>query len=150
MGAVRPLRVSVVLLTDRGPAAARLHLLVATDVDQLCASRWNLGALYLLPELRVPRFEKFHLVRAELRTHYRTLSQQVIAECDGHVDAVDLPFRLVESVINRRSDDGACGPDQRWVIADGALRTLGWRGDVADLRRGSADRLDQPPVNVTA
>ena len=145
-----PLRVAEELLTDSGPAAARLHLLVATDVDQLCASRWNLGALYLLPELRVPRFEKFHLVRAELRTHYRTLSQQVIAECDGHVDAVDLPFRLVESVINRRSDDGACGPDQRWVIADGALRTLGWRGDVADLRRGRADRLDQPPVNVTA
>jgi len=63
---------------------------------------------------------------------------------------LSLPFRLVESVINRRSDDGACEPDQRWVIADGALRTLGWRGDVADLRRGSADRLDQPPVNVTA
>ena len=76
---------------QRARPRARLHLLVATDVDQLCASRWNLGALYLLPELRVPRFEKFHLGRAELRAHYRTLSQQVIAECDGHADAVDLP-----------------------------------------------------------
>ncbi len=145
-----PLRLAAELLAESGSAASRLHLLVATDVDQLCANRWNLGGLYLLPELRVPRFEKFHLGRAELRAHYRALSQQVIAECDGHAAAVDLPFRLVESVINGRSDDGACAPDQRWVIADGALRILGWRGDFVALRQGSADRLNTTPVNVSA
>ena len=60
------------------------------------------------------------------------------------------PFRLVESVINRRSDDGVCDRDQRWVIADGALRTLGWRGDFADLRRISTDWLNRGTVDVTA
>ena len=61
----------------RAGAAARLHLLIATDVDQLCAGRWNLGALYLLPELRVPRFEDSVLLRAQLRNGYNTLSREV-------------------------------------------------------------------------
>ena len=145
-----PLRLAEQLLAETGPGAPRLHLLVAADVDQLCASRWNLGALYLLPDLRVPRFEKFHLVRARLRGHYAALSRKVIAECDGPADAEDLPFRLVESVINRRSDDGACDEGQKWVIADGALRVLGWCGDGAQLRRGSAARLTKAPVTVTS
>ena len=49
-------------------------------------------------------------------------------------------------MINRRSDDGVCPPEQPWVTADGALRTLGFRGDFAALRdsdgqpAGIADR----------
>ena len=145
-----PLELAHELDAEPGPAAPRLHLLVATDVDQLCGGRWNLGALYLLPELRLPRFEKFRLRRAELRSMYRTLSRQVIAECDGNVDAEELPFRLVESVINGRSDDDACTPGQCWVIADGALRVLGWAGDFERLRQGSAQRLLRPPATVSA
>lgn len=145
-----PLRLAQTLLAEPGPAAARLHLLVATDVEQLCVNRWNLGALYLLPELRVPRFAEFHLVRAELRAHYRTLAQHVVTESGGHAEAADLPFRLVESAINSRSDDNACEPGLPWVIADAALRVLGWRGDFGQLRRGSADRLTRAPVNVTS
>ena len=112
-----------------------MHALVVGDVTQLCASRWNLGALYLLPELRVDRFEQFRLRRAELRARYRTLAGEVIAECDGPADADDLPFRLVESVINRRSDDTECPQDQPWIIAEGALRTLGFDGDFGALRK---------------
>ena len=59
------------LLAEKGPAAPRLHALVVADVTQLCAGRWNLGALYLLPELRLDRFEQFRLRRAELRERYR-------------------------------------------------------------------------------
>ncbi len=62
-----PLRLAAELLDENGPAAPRLHALVVGDVTQLCASRWNLGALYLLPELRLDRFEQFRLSRAELR-----------------------------------------------------------------------------------
>jgi len=62
-----PLRLAAELLSKKGPAAPRLHALVVADVTQLCASRWNLGALYLLPELRLDRFEEFRLRRAELR-----------------------------------------------------------------------------------
>lgn len=145
-----PLQLAQSLLAEPGPAAARLHLLVATDVAQLCANRWNLGALYLLPELRVPRFAEFHQARAELRRHYRTLAQHVVAECDGHPDADDLPFRLVETVINSRSDDNTCEPGLPMVIADAALRILGWQGDAEELRRGSANRVTNAPVNVTS
>ena len=107
-------------------------------------------AFYLLPELRVERFAGVRERRAALRTHYGALARQVIAECGGPVEADDLPFRLVESVINRRSDDSGCPPEQPWVIADGALRALGWSGDFETVRRGSADRLHSGPVNVSA
>lgn len=146
----QPLRLAGELLAEAGPASARLHMLVVSDVGQLCASRWNLGALYLLPELRLDRFEQFRLRREELRQHYGTLARDVITECDGPTDADDLPFRLVESVINRRSDDSGCPPEQPWVIADGALRTLGFDGDFATMRRETANRLGIEPANVTA
>ena len=66
---------------------------------------------------------------------------EVIEECDGPVDADDLPFRLVESVINRRSDDTDCPAEQAWIIADGALRTLGFDTDFARLHKLTAARL---------
>ena len=142
------LQLAADLLAEPGPAAPRLHALIVGDVTQLCSSRWNLGALYLLPELRVARFEQFHLRRAELRARYRLLADKVIAECDGPMDADDLPFRLVESVINRRSDDTGCPPEQPWIIADGALRTLGFDGDFAVLRKQTAERLGLQPLGV--
>jgi AcrR family transcriptional regulator len=136
-----PSRLAAELLSESGAFAPRLHALVVSDSTQLCGSRWNLGALYLLPELRIERFEAFRARREQLRAHYRRLSRGVIAECAGPPDADDLPFRLVESVINRRSDDDICPPEQPWVIADGALRTLGWAGDFGRLRRLSSERL---------
>jgi AcrR family transcriptional regulator len=140
------LRLAADLLTESGPYAPRLHALAVADATQLCASRWNLGALYLLPELRVERFGMFRLRREELRRLYRRLSTGVIAQTGGPADADDLPFRLVESVINRRSDDGGCPPDLPWLIGDGALRMLGWDGDFADVRRSTAERLGTDPV----
>jgi hypothetical protein len=136
-----PLQLAGQLLEQVGPATARLHALVVADVTQLCGSTWNLGALYLLPELRVDRFARFRLDRTELRARYRRIAEAAIVECDGPPDSAELPFRLAESVINRRSDDGGCPPEQPWIIADGALRTLGFDGDFAALRRLTANRL---------
>lgn len=142
----QPLRLAARLAGETGPAAPRLHALVVGDATQLCAGRWNLGALYLLPELRTDRFEPFRRSRAELRGLYRRLSAAVIAECDGAPDADDLPFRLVESVINSRSDDTDTPLEQPWVIGEGALRAVGFCGDFADLVRATAARLGvQPP-----
>jgi AcrR family transcriptional regulator len=138
-----PWRLAGELLAEPVPATPRLHVLVFSDVAQLCASRWNLGALYLLPELRLDRFEQFRLRRAELRARYRRLAAAAITECDGPRDADDLPFRLVESVINRRSDDSACPAEQPWIIADGALRTLGFGGDFDALHKSTAERLSR-------
>jgi AcrR family transcriptional regulator len=141
-----PLRLATQLLAEGGPSVGCLHTLVVGDAGQLCWGDWNLGALYLLPELRVERFRVFRLRREELRKHYRTLSQGVIAECDGPKDADDLPFRLVESVINMRSDDTDCPHDYPWVIADAALRALGWDGDFAQLRKLTCERLGLRPA----
>jgi AcrR family transcriptional regulator len=119
------LQLAVELLAEAGAPAPRLHTLVVADTTQLCGGNWNLGSLYLLPELRVERFAAFRQRRGELRSHYRDLSRAVIAEHDGPAEADDLPFRLVEAVINRRSDDGACPPEYPWTVAEAALRMLG-------------------------
>lgn len=120
-----PLALAERLLAADGAAAPRLRELVVADATQLCGGAWNLGALYLLPDLRVPRFDEFRRHRAELRVHYRALSAAVLAESGGPPGCEDLPFRLVESVINRRCDDGGCPPDYPRVIAETALRMLG-------------------------
>lgn len=139
-----PLRLAVDVLGESGPAAPRLHTLAVADAMQLCGGRWNLGALYLLPEVRTDRFEPFRRRRAELRELYRRLSAAVIAECDGPADAADLPFRLVESAINSRCDDGVPPSGQPWVIAAGALRVLGFAGENATLVECTATRLGVP------
>ena len=129
------------LLTEGGPSAPRLHALVVADAAQLCSGAWNLGTLYLLPELRVERFAEFRRRRGELRGHYRELSRAVIADHAGPVDADDLPFRLAEAAINRRSDDGGCPPDHPWTTAEAALRVLGCQGGFAQIRTLTAHRL---------
>ncbi|WP_066897809.1 TetR/AcrR family transcriptional regulator [Mycolicibacterium houstonense] len=144
------LQLGTQLLDGDGPAAQRLHTLVVADARQLCAGRWNLGALYLLPELRTDRFEPFRRRRAELREVYRRLSAAVIDECAGPPEAADLPFRLVESVTNSRSDDVESTPTQPWVIGEGALRILGFTGDFAALVKVTADRLGVHPTETPA
>lgn len=144
------LQLGTELLDGAGPAAPRLHTLAVADAHQLCAGRWNLGALYLLPELRTDRFEPFRRRRAELRTVYRHLAEAVIAECAGPPEAADLPFRLVESVINARSDDADSTAAQHWAIGEGALRLLGFDGDFGPLVSGTAARLGVPPPEIPA
>lgn len=138
-------RLAAELLAESGPGAPRLHTLVVADTAQLCGGSWNLGTLYLLPELRAERFAAFRRRRGELRSHYRELSRAVIADHDGPVDGDDLPFRLVEAAINRRSDDGTCPPDYPWTIAQAALRMLGCGSGFARIRKLTGERLELPP-----
>ena len=119
-----------------GPSVVKLYALITFDTEQLCASRWNLGALYLLPELRTERFEVFRVRRDSLRRRYAEFARRVIAEdaCIADDGAQYLPFRLVETVINMRSDDGTAPADAATLIAHAALRVIGWRGDVRTVR----------------
>ncbi|WP_327083214.1 TetR/AcrR family transcriptional regulator [Mycolicibacter heraklionensis] len=133
------------LLAETGPSAPRLHTLVVADTAQLCGGAWNLGTLYLLPELRLERFAAFRRRRSELRSHYQELSRAVIADHGGPADADDLPFRLVEAVINRRSDDGCCPPDYPWTIAEAALRVLGCTSGFTTMRPLTSQRLGVQP-----
>lgn len=146
------LQLAAELLSEGGPAAPRLHTLVVADTTQLCGGRWNLGSLYLLPELRVERFAEFRRRRAQLRNCYRELSRAVIAEHDGPGEADDLPFRLVESVINRRSDDGACPSAHPGTVAEAALRALGCGSGFARMSKATTQRLglwpDEPNTRV--
>ncbi|GAB2721195.1 TetR/AcrR family transcriptional regulator [Nocardia thraciensis] len=121
----------------------RLYALAWFDVRQLCSARWNLGALYLLPELRSERFATFRLRREELRGHYERLAGEVIGASDApHVSGVRvLPFRLVESVINIRSDEGAAPGYAERLIPDAALRMLGWSGDQEAIRSAAESLL---------
>ncbi|WP_280184225.1 TetR/AcrR family transcriptional regulator [Nocardia cyriacigeorgica] len=131
-----PLALAVQLRETDEPAPVRLYALAWSDVDQLCASRWNLGALYLLPELRGERFASFRLRRDELRTHYEQLAGEVVAEAGsaGVPSATTLPFRMVETVISIRSDHGAAPANARSDISDAVLRVLGWPGPLDSVQ----------------
>ncbi|MEU1547018.1 helix-turn-helix domain-containing protein [Nocardia sp. NPDC005745] len=127
------------------PVPVRLYALALFDVRQLCASRWNLGALYLLPELRTERFAAFRLRRDELRGHYEAFAGQVLSECaaPSAPGTESLPFRLVETVIGMRSDEGAAPRYAERTIPGAVLRTLGWSGDLDAIRAKAVVLLDR-------
>lgn len=120
-----------------------LHTLAAFDGAQLLTSRWNLGALYLLPELREARLATFWTERERLRLGYLDLSRTILATTGVHDDAADLPFRLVESLVNMWS--GQPRPDRTALphhVADACLRVLGVTDDtLTGLRDGTRERL---------
>ncbi|WP_279105482.1 TetR/AcrR family transcriptional regulator [Gordonia paraffinivorans] len=91
------------LLDADGPPLDRLLELARFDVGQLAGSRWNLGALYLLPEVGEPRFADFRTHRQELARAYATLAAQALDAPDDRRSL--LPFRLAESVIMMRADE---------------------------------------------
>ncbi|MGW2672304.1 helix-turn-helix domain-containing protein [Streptomyces sp. NPDC001272] len=121
------------LLADTGrPAARRLWELCRSDVLLLCGGPYDLGALYLLPELDRPRLEPFRRMRDELRDNYRALldATPLGAELAGDAAALglrnDLVFGLVEGVmLVRRSDPGRPVAAFAEAAADAALRIAG-------------------------
>ncbi|WP_327147773.1 TetR/AcrR family transcriptional regulator [Nocardia sp. NBC_01329] len=125
------------LLAERPePATVRLYTLARFDIGQLCDARWNIGALYFLPELRGERFARFRSRRDALRTSYERLAAQVVSGvgAGGVSEARTLPFRLVETVINIRSDSGGVSEETRQAIAEAVLRVLGCRDEPARVR----------------
>lgn len=108
----------------------RLWELCRADVEVLCGGPYNLGGLYLLPEVRTERFAGFHAVRAELKDTYR----QLIAATDAggalaksELDLrTDLLFGLIEGVILvHRSDPERPVSVFAEATADAALRIAG-------------------------
>lgn len=82
------------------------------------------------------------LRREELRGHYEQLADEVLAETGSSpVAGVRvLPFRMVESAINIRSDEGAAPGYAERLIPDAVLHLLGWSGDQQAVR-STAERL---------
>ncbi|MBT2540488.1 TetR/AcrR family transcriptional regulator [Streptomyces sp. ISL-44] len=121
------------LLADSGrPAARRLWELCRSDVLLLCGGPYNLGALYLLPEVGGARFAQFRRMRGELRDAYRVLLDGTVAgaELAGDRPALalrnDLVFGLIEGVmLIHRADPGRPVTVFAEATADAALRIAG-------------------------
>jgi len=126
-------------------AAEHLHALATFDGDQLLAGRWNLGALYLLPELRDAHLEPFWSDRERLRLHYLALSRAVVDHTGVNEAAADLPFRLVESLVNMWSvPAGAERSELPIHVADACMRVLGIPdGATPALRERSSRELER-------
>jgi AcrR family transcriptional regulator len=126
---VTPTLMVVDSLSDTAPAltaAEHLHALALFDGRQLLEGRWNLGALYLQPELRGALLEPFWSDRERLRLHYLSLSKAIVGETGVDEAAADLPFRLVESLVNMWTKDP--GPERSTLpehVADACIRVLG-------------------------
>ena len=93
-------------------AASRLYAMVWYDSHQLLASRWNLGALFQLPESRGTKFPHFESRREYLRECYQQLARQICVESSAwqHRPKIEmtvataLPFHFVETAIQIRLD----------------------------------------------
>jgi AcrR family transcriptional regulator len=141
---VPSLEVAAVLADSPDPIEARLWALAAFDVRLLCSGRYNIGALYLLPELRLPNLAPFFIQRRRLRGAYGALiADGVVQGCftvePGDV-GTDLVFGLIESVVLVRQDRGDLDPDLvARTVADGCLRLLSASGRrlTAARRRGT-------------
>jgi hypothetical protein len=110
--------------SETDSALERLQALARFDAAQLAGSRWNLGALYLLPELRTERFAEFRQARSDLARIYARLAGEVLGDNDN--PRRHLPFRLVESVISMRSDEmaGALGADSLHQMVEMVVDTI--------------------------
>lgn len=126
-------------------ADEHLHALAAFDGAQLMSGRWNLGALYLLPELREAKLEPFWSDRERLRLHYLSVSRALSRRTGVHEAAADLPFRLVESLVNVWSmPPGQERSEMPFHVADACMRVLGIAADAAAaLRPRSLREIDR-------
>ncbi|WP_416969193.1 TetR/AcrR family transcriptional regulator [Streptomyces sp. 4F14] len=116
------------LLAEEGrEARERLWELCRADVEVLCGGAYNLGGLYLLPEVRGERFAEFRAAREELKGAYRELVAGATT-LDGRELALrtDLVFGLIEGVILvHRSDPDRPVSEFARATADAALRIAG-------------------------
>jgi AcrR family transcriptional regulator len=118
------------LADDTAPAGDRLWELCRADAEVLCGGPYNLGGLYLLPEVRAERFAGFRAVRGELKGAYRQLPAATAvggALAESELDLrTDLVFGLIEGVILvHRSDPERPVSVFAEAVADAALRIAG-------------------------
>ena len=108
------------------PPVLRLHVLTRFDAQLLQRSRWNVGALYLLPEARSARHAGFWERRGRLVDAYRALARAAAPEAarDALADpvAAAVPVAVVESVIHQRALATGRTP---LALADACLRAVG-------------------------
>jgi AcrR family transcriptional regulator len=132
-GTVRPsLLFSAKLARIDEPPPVQLYALAAFDVALLSSGRWNVGALYTLPELRAEPFESFRRDRLLLKRAYGRRVGNGVKVGHFDVESVDvstsLVFALAESVISMRADGVKIKAGLGDAVATGCLRLLGCSG----------------------
>jgi hypothetical protein len=113
----------------RAGAPEKLWSLTYVDVHQLVANRWNVAAIYLLPEVRRGPFEEFHQGRLLLKRTYSELVGSCVTAWDPAADDMrplaEFVFALVEGVERIRADDATLTLEEySGGIACAALRML--------------------------
>jgi AcrR family transcriptional regulator len=104
----------------------RLWVLCHAHIRFLASNPDNLGALYLLPELRSDRFAEFHGQRRALKAAYRTSIESMPGRPADHAMRGHLVFALVEGVILLRREQAALDAKAFSAHgADAALRLAG-------------------------
>ncbi len=135
------------LATTHEPAHVQLYALTYFDVTLLASAKWNVGALYHLPELQADRFADFRAQRQRLRAAYGRLIAEGAANGIFQVEVLELAtslvFALAESGIGMRSDGSEVGADLPDLAAAGTLRVLRCAEDDLDLAAKSCAGLQQ-------
>lgn len=110
------------------PPHVQLYALTHFDVALLSSGRWNIGALYVLPELRAEPFETFRRDRRLLQGAYRRRitdgMQAGLFRFESSAIASALVFALAESVITMRSNGMRIRPALAGTIARACLKLL--------------------------
>jgi AcrR family transcriptional regulator len=134
---------------DPSAAAAALHALAEADVKLLADTPHNIGSLYLMPEVRDPRFDDFRSERGELQATYGRLGAhaRVLAKTPDQEDALPpatlgaLLIQVVEVVIPLRRDDDAVLDLDPVAIAAAVLRLVGLDAEQIRAARARAAQL---------
>ena len=126
-------------------AAEHLHVLRRPSTATNCSA--GVGSWRALPAAPTShaRLEPFWSDRERLRLHYLALSRAVVDQSGVHEAAADLPFRLVESLVNMWSVPR--GPERSELpfhVADACLRVLGIPDDATPaVRERSRDEVER-------
>ena len=142
-------RLESIVARDPSAAAAALHALAEADVRLLAEIPHNIGSLYLMPEVRDPRFDDFRTARDDLQATYGRLGARAQATATtadqehplSPTTLGPLIIQVVEVVIPlRRRQDPAPHLDPA-AIAAAVLRLVGLDAEHIRAARSRAAQL---------
>lgn len=138
------------------PPAVALYKSVFEETRVVASAPWEFPALFYLPELVKPGYERAQAVRAEMVAHYRALIEQ--GQADGSLIglpaalAAEQVFQLTETSILAGADARALPPAERArataclclraLLAESEqLETVETEADAVDLRIALPDHI---------
>lgn len=131
-------------VADGASPAGALFCLATVDVLTLAATPYNIGTLYLLPEVQREPYEQFRVQRQRLQSAYGRLGQRAahttVRDVIDESRLGELLLQLTEVVIQIRRDRDPDDQDSI-AIATSCLRLCGLSDAEIDAARIEADEL---------